>query len=111
MWRATKDVLESIGEILDVLKECGFQKITPKPVFVLSPGYAHPSDELKFIYARIALPSERKYNVIIPAPNGEVEARNLRPFRSELPAVWSAIPNAMRGLKDRSLHMLVLDEA
>ena len=35
---------------------------------------------------------------------------NLRPLRAELPAVCSDISNAMRGFKDHSLHMLVLDE-
>ena len=39
-----------------------------------------------------------------------MEARKLRPLRIELPAVWSDISNAMRGFKDHSLHMLVLDE-
>ena len=36
--------------------------------------------------------------------------KNLRPLRAELPGVWSDISNAIRGLKDHSLHMLVLDE-
>ena len=35
---------------------------------------------------------------------------NRRPHRAELHAVWPDISNAMRGLKDLSLHMLVLDE-
>ena len=35
---------------------------------------------------------------------------NLRPLRAELPVVWSDISNAMRGFKDHSLHMLVLDK-
>ena len=35
---------------------------------------------------------------------------NLRSLRAELPAVWSDISNAIRGFKDHSLHMLVLDE-
>ena len=35
---------------------------------------------------------------------------NLRPLRAELPAVWSDISNAMRGFKNQSLYMLVLDE-
>ena len=60
--------------------------------------------------AMIALLSEGKYDVIIPAPNCEVEARNLQSLWPELPAVWSDISNAMRGLKDFSLQMLVLDE-
>ena len=57
----------------------------------------------------IALLSEGKYDVIIGAPN-LVEAKNLRPLRSELPAVWSDISKDMRGFKDHSIHILVLDE-
>ena len=64
---------------------------TPKNVFTLSPGYAHLPDGLKFVYAMVALLSEGKYDVIISAPNREVVARNLRPLRAQLPAVWSDI--------------------
>ena len=39
-----------------------------------------------------------------------MEARNLRPIRSEFPAVWSDSSNSMRGFKDHSLNMLVLNE-
>ena len=47
---------------------------------------------------------------IISAPNPEVEAGNLRPLKSKIPAEWSHISNAMRGLKYPSLHKQVLDE-
>ena len=87
MWPEIKYILEAMGEIMDVLQESGFQKIMPKPVFVLSPGFAHLPYGLKFMYARIALLSEGKYDMILPTPNREVEARNLRPFWSELSAV------------------------
>ena len=110
VWPAVKDILESIGEIIDTLKEGAFPKFTPKAVFALSTGYAHLPDGLKFVYAMVALLSEGKYDLIISAPNRELEAENLRPLRAELPAVWSDISNAMRGFKDHSLHMLVLDE-
>ena len=76
---AIKDVLESMGEIMQVLKEGGFQKITPKPMFVFS---VHLPDGLKIVYAIVTLVSESKYDVIIPAPNLVVKARNLRPFLS-----------------------------
>ena len=99
-----------MGEVEDTLKESAFTKITPSVMFALSPGYAHFSDGLKFVYAIAALLSEGKYDVIISAPNREIEMENLRPLRAELPAVWSDISNAMRGFKDHSLHMLVLDE-
>ena len=38
LWPVIKDILESMGEFMDVLKEGGFQKISPKPVFVLPRG-------------------------------------------------------------------------
>ena len=63
------------------------------------------------MYAIMALLSEGKYDVIISALNLEIEMENLRPLRAELPVVWSVISNEMRGFKDHSLHMLVLDEA
>ena len=48
--------------------------------------------------------------MIISALSREVEARNLRLPRAELLAVWSEISNAMKGFKNHSRHMLVLDE-
>ena len=88
---AKKGNLESMGEIMDTLKEGAYPKKTPKAVFVLTPGYAHLPDGLKFVYALVALLSEGMYDVIISAPNREVEARNLRPLREELLAVRSDI--------------------
>ena len=80
VWPAIKDILESMGEIIDTLKEGAFPKITPKAVFALTPGYAHLSDGLNFVYVMVALLSEGKYDVIKSVPN-------LRPVRAELPAV------------------------
>ena len=86
------------------------EKKTPTSVFVLSLVYAQLPDGLKFVYAKIALLSERKSDVIILFPNHELEARSLRPLRSELPALWSDISSAMRGMKDHSFHTLALDK-
>ena len=110
VWPVIKDILESVGEVVDATKEGSFNKVTPRVVFALSPGYACLPDGLKFVYAIVTLLSERKYDVIISAPNRLIEMENLRPLRAELPAVWSDISNAMRGFKDHALHMLVLDE-
>ena len=110
VWPAIKDILESMGEVVDATKEGSFTKVTPRIVFALSPGYAHLPDGLKFVYAIVTLLSERKYDVIISAPNRMIEMENLRPLKAELPAVWSDISNAMRGFKDHALHMLVLEE-
>ena len=110
VWPEIKVILESMGEVVDTLKEGAFTKITARAVFALSPGYARLPDGLKFVNAIVALLSEGKDDVIISAPNRETEMENLRPLSAELPAVWSDISNAMRGFKDHSLHMLVLDE-
>ena len=110
VWPAIKDIFESMGELVDATKEGSFTKVTPRIVFALSPGYAHLPDGLKFVYAIVTLLSEKKYDVIISAPNRMIEMENLRPLKAELPAVWSDISNAMRGFKDHALHMLVLDE-
>ena len=69
VWSAIKDILESMGEVVDTLKEGAFTKITPRAVFALSPVYAYLPDGLKFVYAIVALLSEGKYDVIISAPN------------------------------------------
>ena len=110
VWPAIKDILESMGEVVDATKEGSFNKVTLRVVFALSPGYAHLPDGLKFMYAILALLSEGKCVVIISAPNRMIEMENLRPLKAELPAVWSDISNAMRGFKDHALHMLVVDE-
>ena len=99
VWPATKESLESMGEVVDTLREGAFAKITPKSVFALSPGYAQLPAGLNFVFAMVVLLSEGKYDMIISAPNRGIETENLRPLRAELPAVWSDISNGMRGFK------------
>ena len=73
VWPAIKDILESMGEVVDAMKEGSFTKTTPRVVFALSPGYAYLPDGLKFVYAIVALLSEGEYDVIISAPNRMIE--------------------------------------
>ena len=73
-------ILNSMGEIMDVLKEGGFQRLSSKPVSVLSRGYSHLSNGLKLVNAMIVLLSEQKHDAIIPAPILELEPRSLRPL-------------------------------
>ena len=104
VWPAIKDILDSMGDIIDTLKESAFPKISPKAGFALSPGYAHLPDGPKFV----ALGKNIRFDHICSESRKKVE--NLRPLRAELPAAWSDISNAMRGFKDHSLHMLVLND-
>ena len=82
-----------MGEVVDTLKECSSTKITPRAVFALSPGYARLPDGLKFVHAIVALLSEGKYDVIVSAPNREIEMENLRPLR--LNYLWSGRKSRM----------------
>ena len=74
---------------MDVLKEGAFTKLALKPVFALSPGYAHLPDGLKLVYTMVALLSEGEYNV--PTPNWDLEPKNLRSLRTQLPAISRAL--------------------
>ena len=60
VWPAIKDILESMCEVVDAMKEGSFTKVTPGEVFALSPGYACLPDGLKFVYAIVTLLSEGK---------------------------------------------------
>ena len=62
VWPAIKDILESMGEVVDATKEGSFTKVKLRVVFALSPGYAHLPDGLKFVYAIVALLSEGRYD-------------------------------------------------
>ena len=48
VWPAIKDILESMDEVVDTLKEGSFTKMTPRDVFALSPGFARLLDGLNF---------------------------------------------------------------
>ena len=48
--------------------------------------------------------------MILPAPNRTVEPNNYYPSRSEVPAIWADISNAIQGFKDCSTNRLVQDE-
>ena len=51
-----------------------------------------------------------RFDVIIPTPNRSVNYDNYYPLRSELPAVWADISNAIQGLKENSTTRVVLDK-
>ena len=106
------DLMQSVSMAIGVQRQTEMNPITI--VFAGINDHLHSRDFLSrlnardngytkrrnFVYAMVALLSEGKCDVIISAPNCKVEAKNLRPPRAELPAVWSDISKAMRGFKD-----------
>ena len=87
-----------------------FTKNVVKIIFVLSPGYATLSEPLQIVYTMVTTLAEGRFNVIIPAPNKMVDPNNYYLPRSEVPAIWADISNAIQGFKDFSTTRLVLGE-
>ena len=106
---AIMTLLSAMAEVETAAKQRFTQNVV-KVVFVLSPGYAALPEPLQFLYTMVTTIAEGRFNVIIPALNRVVDPNNYYPSRSELPAVWADISNAIQGLKDCSTTRLVLDE-
>ena len=106
---AIMTLLSAMAEVEAAAKQ-RFTHNVVKVVFVLSPGYAALPEPLQFVYTMVTTIAEGRFNVIIPAPNRVVDPDNYYPSRSELPAVWADISNAIQGLRDCSTTRLVLDE-
>ena len=87
-----------------------FTKNVVKIIFVLSPGYVALPEPLHFVYTTVTTLAEGRLSVIIPAPSRVVDRNNYYPLRSELPAVWADVSNAILGFQGCSTTRLVLDE-
>ena len=113
---SNKVIGEAIMTLLSAMTEVEasvqrhFTKNVVKIIFVLSLGNATLPEPLQFAYTMVTTLAEGRYSVIIPAPNRMVDPNNYYPPRSELPAIWSDISNAIQGFKDCSTTRLVLDE-
>ena len=81
-----------------------------KIIFVLSPGYVTLLEPCQFVYTMVTILAEGQFNVILPAQNRIVDPNNYYPLRSELPAAWADISNAIQEFKDCSTTRVVLDE-
>ena len=107
---ALMTLLSAMAEVETAAKQRFTQNVV-KVVFLLSPGYAALPEPLQFVYTMVTTIAEGRFNVIIPALNRVVDdPNNYYPSRSELPAVWADISNAIQGLKGCSTTRLVLDE-
>ena len=89
-------LLLAMTEVETWMRQC-FTKNAVNIVFVLSPGYAALPEPLHFVYTMVTTIAEGQIDVIIPAPNRSVDHNNYYPLRSELPAVWADISNAIQG--------------
>ena len=81
-----------------------------KIVFVLLPGYAALPQLIQFVYAMVTTIAEGRFDVIILTPNRAVDHDTYYPLRSDFPAVWADVSNAIQGVREHSTTRVVLEE-
>ena len=106
---AIMTLLSAMAEVETSVKQRFAQNVVTV-VFLLSPGYAALQEPLQFRYTMVTTIAEGRFSVIILAPIRTVDPNNYYPSRSELPALWADISNAIKGFKGCSTTRLVLDE-
>ena len=82
VWEAIMTLLSAMLEAEKSIRQC-FARQLVKVIFAQSPGYASLSEPLQFVYALDVLLAERQFDVMIPAPNRQVDPNLYYPFRSE----------------------------
>ena len=102
--QARKLIMTFLSAMLEAEKSIRqvFPRQLLKVVFVLCPVYA----SLPEPSAMAVLLTEGRFDVMIPAPNRQVDPNLYYPFLSELSAIWSAI----QGFKENCTTRVVLDE-
>ena len=77
-----------------------------------SPGYASMPPALQFVYAMLILIVEgNAWQILMAAPNRELEPVNLTLLKSELAAAWADASHALGGFYELTDILIVLDEA
>ena len=91
-------------------KQRNFTRQLVKVIFMLSPGYSSLPENLQFVYALATLLVEKRFDVVIHATNRKIDHTMNNVFRSELPAVWSDISDAIQRFLEHSTTRILLDE-
>ena len=81
----TMTLLFAMTEAEKSIRQC-FARQLVKDIFVLSPGYASLSKPLQFVCVMVVLLAEGRLDVVISAPNRQMDPNLYYPLRSELSA-------------------------
>ena len=109
IWEAIQTWFAAMNEVQEnVVSRFGSKT---KVVFTTSPGYANMPPALQSVYAVLILIAEgNEWQILMAAPNRELEPSNLRLRKSELAAAWADISHALRGFYGLADILIVLDE-
>ena len=72
-------LLSAILEAERLIRQ-SFAKQLVKKMFVLSPGYALLPEPLQFVYAMVVLLAEGRFDMMLPAPNRQVDPMFYYPY-------------------------------
>ena len=81
-----------------------FTRNVVKIVFILSPEYATLPEplQLPLVTTMVTTLAEGRFDVVIPAPKRSIDPNTYHPLRSELPAAWADISNAIQRFREHS---------
>ena len=109
IWEAIQTLFVAMNEVQELVAS----RFGPKTrvVFTTTPGYASMPPALQFVYAMLILIAEgNACQIVMAAPNRELEPVNLRLLKSELAAAWADLSHALRGFYETADILIVRDE-
>ena len=107
------ETIQTLCEAMNEVEELVASRFGPKTrvMFTSLPGYASMPPALQFVYAIMILIAEGKaWQMLMAAPNRELEPTNLRLLKSELAAAWADVSHALRGFYELADILIVLEE-
>ena len=109
IWEAIQTLFAPMNEVHESVTSRFGSKT--RVVFTTSPGYASMPPALQFVYAVLILIAEgNAWQILMAAPNRELEPTNLRLHKSELAAAWADVSHALKGFYEIADILIVLDE-
>ena len=104
IWEAIQTLFAAMNEVQENVASRFGSKT--RVVFTTSPGYA-----LQIVYAVLILIADgNAWQILMAAPNRELEPTNLRLRMSELAAAWADVSHKLRGFYELTDILIVLDE-
>ena len=109
IWEAIRTLFAAMNEVQENVSSRFGPKT--KVVFTTSPGYASMPPAPQFVYAILILIAEgNAWQILMAAPNRELEPTNVRLRKSEHAAAWADVSHALRGFYELADILIVLDE-
>ena len=109
IWEAIQTLFAAMNKMQELVTSQLGSKT--RVLFASSPGYASMPLALQLVYAMLVLIVERNgWQMLMAAPNRELEPVNLRLSKSEVAAAWAIVSHTLRGFYELADILIILDE-